>query len=103
MVEDPPLGAFDAPTQNIRKISDCAVPLKRAGIEASGRTQFARDARMSTKLRPLDELLAEIDNLMGHVAGVSDERDSVPILLAMRERWPQIRAHIERLRAGIAD
>ena len=58
---------------------------------------------MSTKLRPLDELLAEIDNLMGHVAGVSDERDSVPILLAMRERWPQIRAHIERLRAGIAD
>jgi hypothetical protein len=68
-LKTPQLGAFDAPTQNIRKISDCAVPLKRAGIEASGRTQFAREARMSTKLRPLDELLAEIDNLMGTRCG----------------------------------
>jgi hypothetical protein len=54
---------------------------------------------MSTELRPLDELLAEVDNLMGHIAGINDERDSVPILLALRERWPEIRAHIERLRA----
>ena len=55
---------------------------------------------MSTRLRPLDELLTEIDNLLGHIDGINDERDSVPLLLAFRERWPQVRAHIERLRAN---
>jgi hypothetical protein len=56
-----------------------------------------------TTLRPLDELLAEIDNLMAHIEGICDERDSVPILLALRQRWPQLRAHIKRLRAGALD
>jgi hypothetical protein len=32
-----------------------------------------------------------MDNLMAHVDGILDERDSVPILLAVRERWPVLR------------
>ena len=35
-----------------------------------------------------------MDRLLEHAEGISDERDSVPILLAVRELWPLIRAAI---------
>jgi hypothetical protein len=28
-----------------------------------------------------------MDNLMAHIEGINDERDLVPILLAVGERW----------------
>jgi hypothetical protein len=36
-------------------------------------------------------LVREMDNLISHIEGINDERDSVPILLALRERWPLLR------------
>jgi hypothetical protein len=35
-----------------------------------------------------------MDRLLEHIEGINDERDSVPILLAVRGLWPLIRAEI---------
>ena len=37
-------------------------------------------------------IIIEMDNLLSYVSGINDERDSVPILLGVRERWPRIKA-----------
>ena len=39
----------------------------------------------------LAQTIREMDNLMAHIEGINDERDLVPILLAVRERWPVLR------------
>ena len=33
---------------------------------------------------------AEMNNLIAHIEGCNDERDTVPILLAFRGRWPAL-------------
>lgn len=43
------------------------------------------------------EAAEQIDNLLSHVSGINDERDSVPILLGIRDRWPKVRAAIHAL------
>ena len=35
--------------------------------------------------------------VLGHIEGINDERDSVPILIEIRRRWPLIKAEIEEL------
>ena len=37
-----------------------------------------------------DQLVQEISNLVSHVEGINDERDSVPILIGIRERWEKL-------------
>jgi hypothetical protein len=49
-----------------------------------------------TKMQNLAKL-HEMDNLLGHIEGINDERDSVPILIEIRRRWPLIKAEIEEL------
>jgi hypothetical protein len=39
----------------------------------------------------LAQTIREMDNLMAHIEGINDQRDLVPILLAVRERWPVLR------------
>jgi hypothetical protein len=39
-----------------------------------------------------------MDNILGYLEGISDERDSVPLLLAVRNQWPAVKTEIERLR-----
>jgi hypothetical protein len=39
-----------------------------------------------------------MDNILGYLEGISDERDSVPLLLAVRDQWPLVKTEIERLR-----
>jgi hypothetical protein len=39
----------------------------------------------------LAQTIREMDNLMAYIEGINDERDLVPILLAVRERWPVLR------------
>jgi hypothetical protein len=46
-------------------------------------------------MKRLAKLIEEMDNLLGHIEGINDERDSVPLLLEIRRRWPQIKAEIE--------
>jgi hypothetical protein len=43
-------------------------------------------------MKRLAKLIEEMDNLLGHIEGINDERDSVPLLLEIRRRWPQIKA-----------
>jgi hypothetical protein len=50
-----------------------------------------------TKMQNLAKLIEEMDNLLGHIEGINDERDSVPILIEIRRRWPLIKAVIEEL------
>jgi hypothetical protein len=50
-----------------------------------------------TKMQNLAKLIEEMDNLLGHIEGINDERDSVPILIEIRRRWPLIKAEIEEL------
>jgi hypothetical protein len=50
-----------------------------------------------TKMQNLAKLSEEMDNLLGHIEGINDERDSVPILIEIRRRWPLIKAEIEEL------
>lgn len=43
---------------------------------------------------PSTQLLADIermDRLLEYVSGINDERDSVPILIAIRDLWPLIK------------
>jgi hypothetical protein len=50
-----------------------------------------------TKMQNLARLIEEMDNLLGHIEGINDERDSVPILIETWRRWPLIKAEIEEL------
>jgi len=51
-----------------------------------------------TKMQNLAKLIEEMDNLLGHIEGINDERDSVPILIEIRRRWPLIKAEINAFR-----
>ena len=42
----------------------------------------------------LASIIEQIDNLLSRVPGINDERDSVPILLGIRELWPQLKAKL---------
>jgi len=42
----------------------------------------------------MSNVLLEIENLLRHVDGINDERDSVPLLLGIRERWPLAKADL---------
>lgn len=41
------------------------------------------------------ELIMKIELLLEHIDGINDERDSVPLLLAFRKLWPEIRKALE--------
>jgi hypothetical protein len=45
------------------------------------------------------EPILEMDNLLTYIDGISDERDSVPLLLAVRRQWPKVKAAIAALKA----
>ena len=47
----------------------------------------------------MQNLVLEMDNLLTYIDGISDERDSVPLLLAVRRHWPQAKAAIASLKA----
>jgi len=47
----------------------------------------------------MQNLVLEMDNLLTYIDGISDERDSVPLLLAVRRHWPQVKAAIASLKA----
>ena len=40
--------------------------------------------------------IEKMDNLLAHIDGINDERDSVPILLAIRKLWPDLRAMLSQ-------
>jgi hypothetical protein len=40
---------------------------------------------------PLAEDIKRMDCLLEHIDGINDERDSIPILLAVRDLWALIR------------
>src|SRR6185295_15094790 len=40
-------------------------------------------------------LIERGETLLGHMPGISDERDSVPLLLAFRQLWSEIKAALE--------
>jgi hypothetical protein len=40
------------------------------------------------------ELISKMDNLLTYISGINDERDSVPLLLAVRECWNELRAEL---------
>lgn len=37
------------------------------------------------------ELIKKMDNVLGYVSSINDERDSVPILIEVRKLWSQIK------------
>jgi hypothetical protein len=45
------------------------------------------------------EPILEMDNLLTYIDGISDERDSVPLLLAVRRQWPKVKAVLAALKA----
>jgi hypothetical protein len=44
------------------------------------------------------DVVQGMDNILGYLEGICDERDSVPLLLAVRDQWPLVKTEIERLR-----
>lgn len=46
--------------------------------------------RFSSSANRNRNLVDRIGNILGRIPGINDERDSVPILLALRELWPEI-------------
>jgi hypothetical protein len=45
--------------------------------------------------------IERMNRILDHIEGISDERDSVPILLAVRELWPLIRDQINLMNAAL--
>ena len=43
---------------------------------------------------------SKIQNLIDHIDGINDERDSVPLLLEMKKVWPDIRAALDGIMIG---
>lgn len=41
-------------------------------------------------MRDRAQLIAEMNRLLEYIDGINDERDSVPILLAVRECWQEL-------------
>jgi len=42
----------------------------------------------------------QMDTLLGKIEGINDERDSVAILLAVRELWPKIKQQLSHFGQG---
>lgn len=38
--------------------------------------------------------LEPFDNLMGYISSINDERDVIPLLLALKDLWPKLRDEI---------
>jgi len=64
----------------------------RENIRSFARAAIAR----AEKVQGDCSLIRQMDNILSHVEGINDERDSVGILLAVREHWPKLRAAIIR-------
>jgi hypothetical protein len=45
------------------------------------------------------DVVQQFDNMVGHIVSINDERDVIPLLLGLKEMWPQVRGEIERLKA----
>jgi hypothetical protein len=46
----------------------------------------------------MTDIIEQFDSMVGHIVGINDERDVIPLLLGLKERWPRVRGEIERLR-----
>jgi len=47
----------------------------------------------------MSDLIKLMENILGHITGINDKRDTVGILLAIKEHWPLVRDELEHLRA----
>lgn len=57
--------------------------------------EFEELLRRFKKAKSVDEADANrMDSLLQHIDGISDERDSVPVLLAVRDLWQIIRTKL---------
>jgi hypothetical protein len=44
------------------------------------------------------QLIEKMDQLLEYVDGINDERDSVPILIAVRACWQELKSDLELFR-----
>ncbi len=63
------------------------------------RTETATESLLG---RRMTNAIMEMDNILSYISGINDERDSVPLLLAVRDQWVKVKAEIESLSNGAA-
>ena len=76
--------------------------------DVAPKVRAAARVALLRSLEPCGDPVLEMDNLLTYIDGISDERDSVPLLLAVRTQWPRVKATIaaltaERVRSTPAD
>jgi hypothetical protein len=42
--------------------------------------------------RKMNDITERFDNMVGHIVGINDERDVVPLLLGLKDMWPQLKS-----------
>lgn len=54
---------------------------------------------MKANVKGIDmKTIKEFDNLIGHIVGINDERDVIPLLLTLKDLWPKLRDEIMELK-----
>ena len=85
------------------RLGDYGLEVVSAGLAEIKRLEAALDTCRELREfeRPPTAVVQQFDNMVGHIVGINDERDVIPLLLGLRKMWPQVRAEIEKLSAAL--